>query len=147
MELTEKEVDEIDEFMNEHMYGHTISNSPSNWTCDFRCRKQALKMAIERALSKRDVPDEPDMSTYEAGQQINHPSLTGVWTVTHDQPLPHRHINVTQGANTAQVTADAAVEQKDRSGHVLACTDAWRRGQLCIHETEQKELQDQYGRL
>lgn len=53
-----------------------------------------------------------DDSTYEAGQQINHPSLVGTWVVTHDQPLPHRHINVTQGANTAQVLANDAVEQE-----------------------------------
>lgn len=48
------------------------------------------------------------MASYAKDDRITHPALTGVWTVTHDQPLPHRHLNVTQGSNTAQVTADHA---------------------------------------
>lgn len=53
------------------------------------------------------------MSTFKAGQRINHPSLVGIWLVTHDQPLPNRHINVVQGSNSAQVTAAQAKLKED----------------------------------
>lgn len=53
------------------------------------------------------------MTVFSKNDLIAHPVLAGVWRVTHDQPLPHRHVNVEQGSNTAQITADHAVRVRD----------------------------------
>lgn len=55
LQITEEEVVQIDDAMNDHVHGHAISNNIGSWTCNPHCRRQALGLAINRVLAVRDV--------------------------------------------------------------------------------------------
>lgn len=122
MELTEKEVDEIDEYMDQHMYGHSIGNSPniehenkfvSIRRCDYKCRKQAIKTAIEQTLSKREASTERSLCretlnqygvTYYCSMLKGHDEnfhegvpLPVSWAVDPVEPIPPLENNASWG--------------------------------------------------
>lgn len=61
VKLTEAEIDEVDQMMNDHMYHHTISNSYHNFTCNPGCRVQALGRAINKVLQEKPSPHRLDV--------------------------------------------------------------------------------------
>lgn len=115
MELTDVEAVEIDELMGAHMRNHNITNSPSAWSCNYECRIQSLKRAIEVTLSKREMSAK--VNIYDNGM--------GCFIT-----IPHNRHGLCDGGPAPQPTAE------ESNVHVLACTDAWRQGRLCIHEEE-----------
>lgn len=53
IQLTSEEIQEIDQMMNDHMYGHTVSNNYASFTCGARCRTEALGSSINRVLREK----------------------------------------------------------------------------------------------
>lgn len=56
-DLTDDEIEAVDQWMNDHMYHHSISNSYAAFACDSVCRKRALADAFRRfvLLPRRDA--------------------------------------------------------------------------------------------
>lgn len=69
LQLTDREIEEIDSRMNEHMYGHKISNNYSSFVCDDDCRRIALGMFINRVLREK-----PNAQEVEAGVCVHNKS-------------------------------------------------------------------------
>lgn len=61
VDLTEAEMEAVDRFMSDHMYGHQISNNINGMSCHVQCRIEALGEAFRRhGLMPRRTPTDQE---------------------------------------------------------------------------------------